>query len=268
MIHVAGIDVGSSTAKAVIFGGGEIIAVSLKPVTRNVAAVAEEVIEQALLATNLTMSDLEYVVSTGYGRNAVSFANDAMTEIICHAKGVRHLMPEARTIIDIGAQDSKVIRVGVSGEVVNFVMNDKCAAGSGRFLELIAQALDVRLDEMGVMSQASQNPCQISSTCTVFAESEVVSLRAEGRAVEDLIAGVHKAIATRVVIMGSGLPIEETIVFTGGVAKNEGVKQAIEAACKGKVRIPEEPQMTGALGAALEAEKAVKNKLMVPPRRD
>jgi len=257
MIHVAGVDVGSSTAKAVIFGGSKIVAVSLKPVARNVAAVAEEVVEQALLTANLSMSDLAYVVSTGYGRNAVSFANDAMTEIICHAKGVRYLIPEARTIIDIGAQDSKVIRVGDRGEVVNFVMNDKCAAGSGRFLELIAQALDVRLDEMGAMSQASQNPCRISSTCTVFAESEVVSLRAEGRAVEDLIAGVHKAIATRVVIMGSGLPIEEKIVFTGGVAKNQGVKQAMEKACKASVSIPEEPQMTGALGAALEAAEAV-----------
>ena len=253
-MQVAGIDVGAGAAKAVILRDGEVMSYSIMPVTSSVVKVGEEVMKKALEKANLSMPSLDYVMSTGYGRNAISFAKKTTSEIICHATGVHFLIPQVRTIVDIGAQDSKVVRVNERGDVIDFVMNDKCAAGSGRFLEVMAHALGIRLEEMGAVSLSSKSPCPISSTCTVFAESEVVSLRAEGRTIEDLIAGIHKAIATRVVIMGSGLRFEKEIVFTGGVAKNHGVKRALEETIGIELLVPEEPQITGALGAALGAE--------------
>jgi len=255
---VAGIDIGAGTAKAVILRDGEIISYSIMPVSGDVTKVVEEVTGEALEKAGFSLRNLDYVVSTGYGRNAVSFANKATTEIICHASGVHFLIPQARTIIDIGAQDSKVIRVNERGEVTDFVMNDKCAAGTGRFLEVMAQVLGVKLEEMGPMSLNSKNLCNISSTCTVFAESEVVSLRAQGKSIEDLIAGIHRAIASRVVIMGSGIKFEKETVFTGGVAKNSGVERALEEVGGVEILIPMEPQITGALGAALRAEAECK----------
>lgn len=250
---VAGIDVGSSTAKAVILEDDQIIASSILPVTSNVTKVAHEVMKKALGEAELSMKDLACVVSTGYGRNAVSFAHKVITGIICHAKGVHFWIPKVGTIIDIGAQDSKVIRVGGHGDVTNFVMKDKCAAGSGRFLELMAHTLGVGIEDMGPLSLKSHGPSQISSTCTLFAESEVVSLRAEGKTLEDLIAGIHRAIAKRVFMMGSSLRYEKEIVFTGGVAKNSGVRKALEAVCGGEILVPQDPQMTGALGSAMIA---------------
>jgi predicted CoA-substrate-specific enzyme activase len=251
---VAGIDIGAGTAKAVILENEEIIAYSVIPVSGDVNKAIEGVITDALDKAGLSLHSLEYVVSTGWGRDAVSFANASTTEIICHASGVHFLIPRARTIIDIGAQDSKVIRVNDKGKVIDFVMNDKCAAGTGRFLEVMAQVLGLKLEEMGPISLDSKNLCNISSTCTVFAETEVVSLRAQGKAVEDLIAGIHRAIANRVVIMGSGINLEQETVFTGGVAKNIGVQKALEEVGGLKCVVPEEPQVTGALGAALIAQ--------------
>jgi predicted CoA-substrate-specific enzyme activase len=254
MIQVAGIDVGAGTAKAVILRGEKIASSSIMPVTDNVANVAERVITEALKEAEMSLHDLDYVVSTGYGRNAVPFAHKTSSEIICHAMGAFSLMRSARTVIDIGAQDSKIIRINENGSVGNFVMNDKCAAGTGRFLEVMARALGIKLDEMGPKSLTSQNPCIISSTCTVFAESEVISQRAKGSPVEDLIAGIHKAIATRVAILGAEVGFKGEIVFTGGVAKNSGVKKALEDAINTKITTPAEPQVTGALGAALIAK--------------
>lgn len=251
---VAGIDIGAGTAKAVILDNKEIIAFSIIPVSGDINKAVEEVINDVLNKAGLLLGSLNYVVSTGWGRNAVPFANASTTEIICHASGVHFLIPQARTIVDIGAQDSKVIRINNKGKVVDFVMNDKCAAGTGRFLEVMAQVLGLKLEEMGPISLASKNVCNISNTCTVFAETEVVSLRAQGKAVEDLIAGIHKAIASRVVIMGSGINLEQETVFTGGVAKNIGVQKALEEVGGLKCIVPEEPQVTGALGAALIAQ--------------
>jgi predicted CoA-substrate-specific enzyme activase len=251
---VAGIDIGAGTAKAVILDNKEIIAFSIIPVSGDINKAVEGVIAEALNKAELSQRDLCYVVSTGWGRDAVPFANASKTEIICHARGVHFLIPQARTIIDIGAQDSKVIRINSKGKVVDFVMNDKCAAGTGRFLEVMAQVLGLKLEEMGPISLDSKNLCNISSTCTVFAETEVVSLRAQGKAVEDLIAGIHRAIANRVVIMGSGINLEQETVFTGGVAKNIGVQKALEEVGGLKCVVPEEPQVTGALGAALIAQ--------------
>jgi predicted CoA-substrate-specific enzyme activase len=258
---VAGVDIGAGTAKAVILDDDRVVASSVIPVSGNVHRAVEEVISMVLHEAGQSLHDLEYVVSTGYGRDAVAFADSSTTEIMCHASGVHFLRPHARTIIDIGAQDSKVIRLSEQGRVLDFVMNDKCAAGTGRFLEVMAQVLGLKLDEMGPKSLTSESPCAISSTCTVFAETEVVSLRAQGKAVEDLIAGVHRAIASRVTVMGSGmLSGQAEVVFTGGVARNTGVRRALEETGRVRCVVPPEPQVVGALGAALIARSRLKER--------
>jgi predicted CoA-substrate-specific enzyme activase len=254
----AGVDVGAATAKAVILKDEEIQGYSIMPTGYDVRLAAEKVIKEALVKAGLSISidDLTYVVSTGYGRDAVSYADKAVTEIICHAKGAHFLIPSTRTIFDIGGQDSKAIAVEENGNVVDFVMNDKCAAGTGRFLEVMAGALEVgSVDKMGPISLESKDPCKISSTCTIFAETEVISLRAQGRSREDLIAGVHRSVASRVAIIGSRIAWERDVIFTGGVAKNIGVKQALAKEIGLDILVPDEPQIIGALGAALIARE-------------
>ncbi len=252
---VAGVDVGAATAKAVILNNNVVLASSVIPTGSSASQAGDAVAREALGKAGLSMDDVEYFISTGYGRRAVSFANKVLTEIICHAAGVSWLMPTAKTIIDIGGQDSKVIGLNDRGNVNNFVMNDKCAAGTGRFLEVMAGVLEIDISEMGPVSLLGQEPCQISSTCTVFAESEMVSLRAEGRSREDIIAGIHKAMARRVAIMGSPVGYKIEVVFTGGVALNVGIHKALEDEIGLEIIIPEEPQIMGALGAALLAKK-------------
>jgi predicted CoA-substrate-specific enzyme activase len=251
---VAGVDIGAATAKAVILNGNKLLSFSILPTGPSVAGAGEMVIKETLRKAGLSMGELEYIISTGYGRRAVPFANKALTEIICHAAGVSSLMPQARTVIDIGGQDSKVIGLDDNGNVTNFAMNDKCAAGTGRFLEVMAGVLGVKIGEMGAVSLLGKDPCQISSTCTVFAETEMVSLRAEGESRENLLAGIHKAMARRVAIMGGPVGFKKEVVFTGGVAKNVGIKKALEDEIGLEILIPEEPQIMGALGAALLAE--------------
>ena len=255
----AGVDVGAATAKTVILSNNSILGYSIIPTGHNVKVAAEQVTMEAMQRAGISTStqELDYVISTGYGRNAVTFANKAATEIICHAKGAYFMIPDTRTIIDIGGQDSKAIEVDDKGNVRDFVMNDKCAAGTGRFLEVMAEVLEVgSIDNMGPISLKGENPCSISSTCTIFAESEVVSLRAEGKSRENLIAGVHKAVASRVAVMAKRLKINPKVIFTGGVAKNIGVKRALEEELGIDVLVPEEPQIMGALGAALLAAEA------------
>jgi predicted CoA-substrate-specific enzyme activase len=251
---VAGVDIGAATAKTVIWNGVEILASCVIPTGSNVARAAEVVTEEALAKSNLSRNELEYVISTGYGRRAVTFSNKVLTEIICHAAGVHFLLPLARTVIDIGGQDSKVIGLDSNGKVSDFVMNDKCAAGTGRFLEVMARVLGLEISEMGPLSLLSREPCRVSSTCTVFAESEMVSLRAEGRNREDILAGIHKAMAHRIAIMGQSVGFREEVVFTGGVAKNTGMKRALEDEIGLQILLPEEPQIMGALGAAMLAK--------------
>ena len=253
-MRIAGVDIGAATAKAVILNTDEILSSFIMPTGSSVARAAEVVINKVLEKAGMLMGDLGYVISTGYGRRSVSFANKAVTEIICHAAGVSSLMPQARTIIDIGGQDSKVIGLDDNGNVSNFVMNDKCAAGTGRFLEVMAGVLGVEISEMGTISLLGRDPCQISSTCTVFAESEMVSLRAEGKSRENLLAGIHKAMSHRVAIMGKSVGFKKEVVFTGGVAKNVGIKKAMEAEIELPILVPEEPQIMGALGAAILAK--------------
>jgi predicted CoA-substrate-specific enzyme activase len=251
---VAGVDVGAATAKTVIFGDGGILGYSIIPTGYNVKIAAAKVTEEALERAKTSKDKLVRIISTGYGRNAVDFANKSVTEIICHAKGANFLLPATRAIIDIGGQDSKAIEVDERGNVKDFVMNDKCAAGTGRFLEVMAEVLQVgSINNMGPISLESNEPCNISSTCTIFAETEVVSLRAEGRSQEDLVAGIHKAIASRVAVMAKKIRFKPKVLFTGGVAKNIGVKKALEEEIGLDILVMEEPQIIGALGAALIA---------------
>lgn len=251
---VAGIDIGAATAKAVILNGSRLLSSSVIPTGSSVVKASGMVIEQVLEKSGLTMDQLEYIISTGYGRRAVPFANKALTEIICHGTGVSSVIPEARTIIDIGGQDSKVIGIDDRGMVTNFVMNDKCAAGTGRFLEVMAGVLGVEISQMGPIALLSKEPCQVTSTCTVFAESEMVSLRAEGKSREDIFAGIHIALAHRTMIMGKSVGFKTKIVFSGGVAKNAGMKKALEDQIGLEIYVPEEPQIMGALGAAILAK--------------
>ncbi|MBN2568460.1 MAG: 2-hydroxyglutaryl-CoA dehydratase [Deltaproteobacteria bacterium] len=257
-MFVAGIDVGAATAKAVILGDDGIVGYAVRPTGYDVKLATDRVIKEALEKAGLSISvdDLSYVVSTGYARGSIGFADKAVTEIICHAKGAHFVIPSTRFIIDMGGQDSKAIEVDPEGNVTNFAMNDKCAAGTGRFLEVMAQVLEVgSVAEMGPLALQSKEPCTISSTCTVFAETEVVVLRAEGKGRNDLIAGVHKAVSARVAAMASSLTFRPDAVFTGGVAKNVGVKKFLEEEIGMELLVPDEPQIIGALGAALLAQR-------------
>jgi len=251
---VAGVDVGAATAKAVLLDEGQVLASTVIATGASVSGAADTVINRVLAERHLAMSDIKYVMATGYGRRAVSYASKVSTEIICHAVGANLLLPAARTVIDIGGQDSKVISLDEVGNVVNFVMNDKCAAGTGRFLEVMASVLQVDVGDIGELSLRSHNPCQVTSTCTVFAESEMVSLRAEGRSSEDILAGIHRAMAHRIAIMGSPVGFQSEIVFSGGVAYNDAMRKALEAEIKLPIRVLKNPQTTGALGAAILAK--------------
>jgi predicted CoA-substrate-specific enzyme activase len=210
--------------------------------------------EQVLAQTGAGRSQVCRVVATGYGRNAVSIADTTVTEITCHAVGVRQFVPAAMTIIDIGGQDSKLVRLDANGRVRDFAMNDRCAAGTGRFLEVVADRLGLSLGDLGPRAARSRHPAVISSMCVVFAETEITGLLAAGRACEDIVAGVQTAIAARIVAM-AGRNVETPILFTGGVARVSGMDTALQRALGQPVAISPEPQMTGALGAALLARR-------------
>ncbi|MGQ9630143.1 MAG: acyl-CoA dehydratase activase [bacterium] len=252
---VAGVDVGSLSADAVILNGsGEIVAYSVIPTGADSRAAAQRSMDEALRRAGAKMEDVSYIVATGYGRINIPFAHKRVTEITCHGRGALFIFPDAHTVIDIGGQDSKVIKLD-EGEVIDFAMNDKCAAGTGRFLEVMAKALEVNLEELGRLALIAKNGVTISSMCTVFAESEVVSLIAEGHPKEDIIRGLHEAIAGRILGMCRRVGVNEAVVMTGGVAKNPGMVRALEERLKLKIKIPPEPQIVGALGAALIARE-------------
>ena len=212
--------------------------------------LANMVMEEALERANLSFGEISYVVATGYGRFNVPFADRQITELTCHARGVVTLFPTVRIAIDIGGQDAKGLQIS-DGKLVDFVMNDRCAAGTGRFLEVIADTLGLRVEELGGISSKSTNKVKISSICTVFAQQEVISCISEGVPLEDIVAGLHDAIAGRVVRMVRRLKIEPDVVLTGGVAKNIGVVSAMKENLGCEVSVPEDPLLSGALGAAL-----------------
>ncbi|MCS7130485.1 MAG: acyl-CoA dehydratase activase [Archaeoglobaceae archaeon] len=250
----AGIDIGSITAKCVILQDHKILAYRILKVKPDLEESAKEIFEETLKLSGLKREEIDRIVATGYGRARVDFADKKITEITCHAIGATFLIPEARTVIDIGGQDSKVIAVE-NGKVLDFVMNDKCAAGTGRFIEVMANALGLKIEQVGELALKAKEKLKISSTCTVFAESEVVSYISAGRKVEEIIAGVCDAIAGRLMAMVARVGVRREVVLTGGVAKNMGVRRAIEEKLGFQVIVPEEPQIVGALGAAVLGTK-------------
>jgi len=260
--YFAGIDIGSTMTKAVILDHG-IIATVIGPTGPEQRRLANRVMEEVLRQADLPFEAITYIVSTGYGRINVPFADKQVTEISCHARGIAHLLPQARTVIDIGGQDSKAIKINATGRPTNFIMNDKCAAGSGRFVEVIADTLGLSLEEMGDVSLKSTNPAQISNICTIWAQQEVASRLAEGLPVPDLVAGVHRSLAERVARMVNRLKVEREVVLTGGGGKNKGLARALSEQLGCELLLPPEPLVTGALGAALLgkdlAEKARKS---------
>ena len=248
----AGIDIGSTMTKVVIVDEKETnLASVIGPTGAEHRHLALKVMDEAIGQIGLSFEALDFIVATGYGRINVPFADKQITEITCHARGIRAIFPTVRIIIDIGGQDSKGIKLDAAGKVMNFVMNDKCAAGSGRFLEVIAETLGVKLADMGDVSLTAKEYVKISNTCTVFAEHEVTSRLAAGATIPEIVAGLHESIAGRVVNMVRHLGIEKDVVVTGGGAKNIGLVKAIEDKVGFTVLIPPEPFITGALGAAL-----------------
>jgi predicted CoA-substrate-specific enzyme activase len=251
-----GIDVGSITAKAAVVRDGRVVSDKLILTGYNSRQAGENVFETIIKELGIDASAVDKIISTGYGRNSVKMADKAVTEITCHAAGAHYLNPAVRAVIDIGGQDSKAIALDEAGNVKNFAMNDKCAAGTGRFLEVMAKALEVDLDDFGQFSLAADQPAKISSLCTVFAESEVISLIAKGEKRENIIAGIHESIAARVVAMAKRTGLQAPIMMTGGVAKNIGVVKAIERKIGMKIEVSPQSQLTGAIGAALLAQRA------------
>lgn len=248
-----GVDIGSLTVKVVLLNEvKEIMAHGIARGGYSGCEVATEIMEKLLSESGLSSGDVRATVATGYGR--VTFPADReVSEISCQAKGIHHLFPTARTIIDIGGQDSKVIKILPNGKVADFAMNDKCAAGTGRFLEVMASALEVGLNEIGELSAKSQNPTTISSFCTVFAESEVITHVSAGTPKGDILAGVCDSVASRVSSLAQRTGLEPDIVFTGGVARNEGVLNALTQHLNHPLLVYKEPAITAALGAALVA---------------
>lgn len=238
------------TKVVIVDEGGRICARVVGPTGAEHRRLANKVMEEALGQANLSFDKISYVIATGYGRINVPFADRQITELTCHAKGVSSLFPNVRTAIDIGGQDAKGLKIN-NGKLVDFVMNDRCAAGTGRFLEVLASVLGIKLEDLGEISLKSSHKVSISSTCTIFAQQEVISHLSAGTPLEDIVAGLHDAIASRVVRMVRRLKIEPDVVFTGGVAKNIGVVRAMKENLGCEVLVPEEPLLSGALGAAI-----------------
>lgn len=257
--YFAGIDIGSTMTKAVVINAaGKMLSVIKGPTGPEHRHLANEVMKQALEQAKLNLDEIVYIIATGYGRFNVPFADEQVTELSCHARGVYSLFPGVRTAIDIGGQDAKCFKVN-EGRLVDFVMNDKCAAGTGRFLELTASSLGIRLEDLGKLSLQATSPVDISNMCTIFAQQEVVMHLSQGVKIEDIIAGLHHALAERVAALARRLGIEPDVVLTGGVAKNIGMVQAMSQSLGCSLLVPEEPLLTGALGAALLArDRALK----------
>jgi (R)-2-hydroxyacyl-CoA dehydratese activating ATPase len=251
----AGIDIGSISAKAALVDNGNLIGTTVLLTGYNARNAGTAVFQALLDQAGLPADAVERIVATGYGRNSVDFAHKAVTEITCHAAGAHFQDPAVRCVIDIGGQDSKAIALDDTGRVTDFAMNDKCAAGTGRFLEVMARALEVDLDAFGDMSLQADAPASISSLCTVFAESEVISLIARGERRANIIAGIHESIGSRVVAMARRVGLVEPIMMTGGVAKNIGVVRALMEISGLTIRVAEYAQANGAIGAALIAAR-------------
>ena len=258
-MYYLGLDVGSLSCDAVLIDSkGEVLASAVVPTgadnLRSIAEARDRVLETA----GITPERIRGTVSTGYGRNRVADRHKAVTEITCHARGIRALNPKVGLLIDIGGQDSKVVLMGKSGKVLDFAMNDKCAAGTGRFLEAMARVLDLEIADTVDLDQGAAGELNISSTCTVFAESEVVSLVARGEAIAEIVSGLNRSVASRTLSLlrrVCSAPQEVGTAMSGGVARNSGVVRALELALASEIFVPEDPDIVGALGAALIARE-------------
>ncbi|NQT71360.1 MAG: CoA activase [Chloroflexi bacterium] len=256
---VGGCDIGSTTGKAVIMKDGEIIASTIIPSTTKPEETARMAMDEALKQADLSsIDDLDYIVGTGYGRLKVQFAKENISEISCHARGAHWMSPTVRTVVDIGGQDCKVMSISDEGKVVEFVMNDRCAAGTGRFFEGMARVLHCGLDGISSLENQGAEPSTITSQCSVFAESEVVTLINEGSDLKNIIAGINNSVSGRLNSMVRKVGLVEDVALTGGCAKNAGLAKALEKHLKVSVKqLPHDPQIAGAVGAALIAvEKA------------
>ena len=258
MAYAAGVDVGSTQTKAIVIDeSGRIAGRALIDTGANVVVAAERAYVEALACANVDEREVGYVVGTGYGRYRVTFGNAQVTEISCHARGAVHLFPGTRTVVDMGGQDTKAIRVGPTGDILDFCMNDKCAAGTGRFLGAVASALDIPLPELGPLALRSEKPVRITTTCTVFAESEVLSWLGRGKKAEDILFGVHASIISRSIGLMRRVGIERDVTFTGGVTRNIGIVTGLNDALGFAVNVSDESHFMGALGAALFAREHI-----------
>lgn len=258
-IITMGIDVGSTASKCIVLKNGkEILGKALVSVGAGTSG-PDRVVKEIVETTGIRLEDMNYILATGYGRNSITFANQQMSELSCHAKGAHFLFPEVRTVIDIGGQDVKVMQIE-NGAMVNFQMNDKCAAGTGRFLDVMARVLEVKVSDLAMLGSHSTKRVAISSTCTVFAESEVISQLAQNTDKCDIINGIHHSIASRVVGLAHRVGVRDMVVMTGGVAQNSGVVAALENELGHTIYTSPLTQYVGALGAALFAyQKCLKN---------
>jgi predicted CoA-substrate-specific enzyme activase len=269
-LYFAGVDIGSTMTKVVVIGmNGEVVSAIKGPTGPEHRRLANEVMNKALDNAGLRIDDVSFIVATGYGRLNVPFADRQITELTCHTRGVWSLFPSVKTAIDIGGQDAKCMKIEM-GKMVDFVMNDKCAAGTGRFLEVIARSLGIRLEDMGEISLKAKKRVEVSNLCTIFAQQEVVALLSRGERIEDILAGLHYALASRVSGMAKRLRVEPDVVLTGGVSKNIGIVMAMKENLACELLVPEDPLLTGAIGAALLAKeitlKAIERGEPIPVR--
>ncbi|MBI4243520.1 MAG: 2-hydroxyglutaryl-CoA dehydratase [Planctomycetes bacterium] len=263
IVYAAGVDVGSTQTKACILDEKkDIVALALGPTGAYIERAAEQAFNLALEKAKLKKEQISYIIGTGYGRFKVKFGDDQITEISCHARGAHLLFPATRTVVDMGGQDTKAIKINENGEVVDFAMNDKCAAGTGRFLSQAAEVLKIPLDDIGRISLESKRPIKMTSVCTVFVESDIISYLAQGCRIDDILSGVHRSIAARTCALLRRTGLEQEITFTGGVSRNIGMVKALEDTLASKLNVSEQSHYIGAIGAAIFAlERAVKNKV-------
>jgi (R)-2-hydroxyacyl-CoA dehydratese activating ATPase len=254
MAYILGIDIGSGYSKAALCEDKTLLSHTVIPSGGNYRDSVKILTEDVLRKVNFSQKDISYTVATGYGAAMVKSSNRTVVDISCHAAWIHHLFPSARTVIDIGAQFSKAIRLNEEGKVINFLHNEKCAGGSGKFLQVMARILHINLAEIGPLSLTSGNPVQFTTACAVFAESEAISRIAEGARPEDILAGIHKAMASKIVNLVTRLGLVEDCVVTGGGAMDSGLVNTLEKELGIRVLVPDEPQISAAIGAALLAD--------------
>ena len=254
-MFVAGVDIGSRGAKAVVMEDGNILSYSIGETGPESAKTSQMIMDEAMKGTGLSLKDIQYVVGTGYGRVLIPFADENISEISCHAKGSHWYFPSVRTILDMGGQDCKAINVNEEGRVTKFIMNDKCAGGTGRFLEVIADVLQVPLEEIGRLSLESKQKIEFNTICAVFAKTDAISMLKKGVPKSDILAGLHHAISIRAYNLLRRVSIEKDFTITGGISKNAGMVEKVKEMVGLEPLLAPDPQIIGALGAALFAKE-------------